>query len=61
MAQKSDAKPLNSEFITITKKEYDELKSDSDFLKSLEAAGVDNWQGYGDAQDIYEKEFENNA
>lgn len=35
------------EMVTITKKEYDELVEDSKFLMALEAAGVDNWEGYG--------------
>ncbi|WP_405506366.1 hypothetical protein OG323_06150 [Streptomyces cyaneofuscatus] len=26
-----------------------ELEKDSSFLAALEAAGVDNWEGYGDA------------
>ena len=34
------------EMVTITKKEYDSLTKDSDWLGYLEAAGVDNWQGY---------------
>jgi hypothetical protein len=39
------------EMVTITKEEYDQLLKDSQFLLCLEGAGVDNWQGYGDAQD----------
>lgn len=35
------------EMVTITKKKYDELVEDSKFLMALEAAGVDNWEGYG--------------
>jgi hypothetical protein len=41
------------EMITISKEEYDELVKDSDFLHALEQAGVDNWEGYSDAVDIY--------
>lgn len=37
------------ETVTITKKEYDDLLKDSEWLSCLEAAGVDNWQGYEDA------------
>jgi hypothetical protein len=41
--------------ITITKEEYDTLKEDALFLRALERAGVDNWEGYDDALDILEK------
>ena len=37
------------ETITISKKEYEELLKDSQFLDCLQGAGVDNWQGYDDA------------
>jgi hypothetical protein len=40
------------ETVTISKKEYDNLKENSDFLECLEACGVDNWGGYSDAQDM---------
>lgn len=29
---------------------HEELQSDSDFLAKLRAAGVDNWEGYEEAQ-----------
>ena len=32
--------------VTITCKEYEQLKGDSQFLANLRAAGVDNWDGY---------------
>lgn len=32
--------------VTITRKEYDRLVKDSEWLSCLEAAGVDNWEGY---------------
>lgn len=35
--------------ISITQKEYDQLKQDSEILAALRGAGVDNWQGYDDA------------
>ena len=38
--------------ITITIKEYNQLKKDSEWLAALEAAGVDNWPGFVDARDI---------
>lgn len=39
----------NSEYVTIPLSEYLSLKEDSDFLAALEAAGVDNWEGYSEA------------
>jgi hypothetical protein len=44
------------EMIEISKKEYDELVNKSYFLNCLEACGVDNWEGYGIAQDMYDEE-----
>jgi hypothetical protein len=41
------------ETVTITIKEYNELLDDRAFLDSLRIAGVDNWQGWDDACDIY--------
>ena len=41
------------EMITISKEEYESLVEDSDFLHALRAAGVDNWEGYSEAVDIY--------
>ena len=34
--------------ITISTKEYKQLKFDQDSLRCLEAGGVDNWEGYED-------------
>ena len=34
------------EMVSITKSLYDQLVRDSEFLGALEAAGVDNWDGY---------------
>ena len=42
------------EEVSISKDEYDELKSDSAFLAALMAAGVDNWEGYEIAQESVE-------
>lgn len=41
-----------TEMVTITKKEYDQLLKDSDWLACLEAAGVDNWEGIDEAMNI---------
>ena len=46
------------ETVTISKKEYDEMQAKIEFLECLEAAGVDNWQGYDDAQAMYRGEEE---
>ena len=45
--------------ITISKKEYEKLLEDSEFLLALKHAGVDNWEGYSYAIDLlgnYNKE-----
>ena len=33
----------------------DELEDGDLFLCALQNSGVDNWEGYGDAQELYEK------
>ena len=43
------------ETITISKKEYEDLKEDALFLQALRKAGVDNWEGYSYAQDLLEE------
>jgi hypothetical protein len=40
--------------VTITREEYDALLQDSKFLQALEAAGVDNWEGYSFAMEDVE-------
>lgn len=42
------------EIITITKKEHEELKRDSELLSCLEACGVDDWSGWDKAIDMLE-------
>lgn len=42
----------DDEKVTITKAEYDSLKEDANWLSCLEAAGVDNWDGYSFAHEI---------
>ena len=41
--------------IIVSRNEYFKLQERDNFLSALEAAGVDNWDGYGDAQDILEE------
>lgn len=43
------------ETVTIPKSKYDSLIKDADFMRALEAAGVDNWEGYNVAIDILEE------
>lgn len=44
------------EVVEISKKEYESLLDDQSFLSALRAAGVDNWEGYDFAVDIYQGE-----
>lgn len=46
------------ETITISKKEYDQLIDDSKFLECLRGAGVDNWDGYDFALEVYHGEYD---
>ena len=41
--------------VTLTREELDELENDQQFLRCLEGAGVDNWDGYEIAQDAMEE------
>jgi hypothetical protein len=47
---------MNEETITITKAEHERLIRRDCELQALEAAGVDNWQGYGEHRE-YEDEL----
>lgn len=42
--------------LNITQEQYNVLKLNSDKLHALEAAGVDNWEGYDIAMDEFAKE-----
>jgi hypothetical protein len=42
--------------VTISREEYASLLEDSNFLNCLEACGVDNWQGYDYAREMYNHE-----
>lgn len=46
------------ETVTISKDIYEELVENSKFLDCLKAAGVDNWEGYEEAQVMYEEDEE---
>lgn len=47
---------MEEDTVTITKEEYEELLANTRWLYCLEAAGVDNWDGYDVAQDIRDQE-----
>jgi hypothetical protein len=44
--------------ITISIKEYNDLKESQYLLESLQAYGVDNWEGYCDAMEYYHENYE---
>ncbi|EOO11307.1 hypothetical protein [Bacillus cereus] len=46
----------NVKTATISKGEYEGLLESQHFLNCLEAMGVDNWEGYGDACEMSEEE-----
>lgn len=39
------------EMIEISQEEYDQLIKDQKWLRALEAAGVDSWEGYDSARE----------
>ena len=45
--------------VILSESEYDDLYENSLKLSALEAAGVDNWDGYSYAQDIYKQDILN--
>jgi len=49
---------IKPERITISKKLYESLLKDRKTLRALEAAGVDNWEGYSEAFPSEDEEFE---
>lgn len=44
--------------ITIPLEEYQHLIDRVSFLDCLESAGVNNWSGYGEAQEMYNEDSE---
>lgn len=46
----------NEEFVTITSAEYEDLLRADKFLTALENAGVDNWDGYDFALELFQEE-----
>ena len=47
---------MAAETVTISKAAYDELLEAQEWLSMLEAAGVDNWEGYDVAREMLEDE-----
>ena len=45
-----------TEKVEVDKEVYEELVSDQKFLNALISAGVDNWDGYEEAQQMMENE-----
>jgi hypothetical protein len=50
--------PATVPHVFIEQSEYDSLMDGEDWLLALEAAGVDNWEGYDFAREIYNEEKE---
>jgi hypothetical protein len=44
----------DEKMVKISKEEYKHLLEDSDILSALNAAGVDNWDGYDYAMEMLE-------
>jgi hypothetical protein len=49
---------MTNEMVTIPKKEYEQLKEDSEWLGYLRSAGVDNWSGYEYAHELKREDEE---
>lgn len=49
---------MKNETVTISKQEYLTLLEDSEMLEALRAAGVDNWEGFNYAVEIFQEEQE---
>ena len=47
---------MEEETVTISKKEYDKMVDELFFLDCLRSAGIDNWEGYDMACDMYRGE-----
>ena len=49
---------MQEETITISKTEYEELLGAQRWVDCLEGAGVDNWEGYDEAVELYQEDAE---
>jgi len=48
----SDSLTNETKSVTISTEDYEYLKSRDEWLQCLEAAGVDNWEGYDYAHEL---------
>ena len=46
------------EQVTISKEEYEKMQDKLHWLSCIEAAGVDNWDGYDEAREMFKSEQE---
>jgi len=44
---------MSEEMVTISKQKYIEMQRALLMYQALQECGVDNWEGYSDAQDIF--------
>ncbi len=49
--------PVGDDMIVIPKEEYEMLRENDMFLDALQSAGVDNWEGYSIAYQIFNGEI----
>lgn len=47
---------VDHDVVVISRAEYERLQNDSEFLSCLQACGVDNWNGYGDAKQMMDEQ-----
>lgn len=45
-------------FVVVSKRDYDSMVDDIDLLVCLQAAGVDNWEGYSVARSMQRGELD---
>lgn len=50
-----------SEYLHIKEEDLRDLEEKANWLECLEAAGVDNWEGYDFARDIYAERYGDDA
>lgn len=48
----------NDAVITVDRKMFEKIVDDSNFLDCLKACGVDNWDGYGMAKQMFNEQEE---
>ena len=46
---------IGDKMVMVPQDKYDELLERSVWVDALEAAGVDNWEGYDQAREIYQE------